>query len=75
MSFWLNLLIVVAVLIFLIVAYIFTRKTPKRYYKKAMRFHRLGELYFEEGDSELANDYYGEAESYRKKAREMENVA
>ena len=74
MGFWLNLLIVIVAIIALIAIYVFTRKTPKRYYKKAMKSHKLGELYFGEGDSELANDYYEEAENYRKKARELENV-
>tara|TARA_Y100000034_G_scaffold108281_1_gene138540 strand:- start:236 stop:463 length:228 start_codon:yes stop_codon:yes gene_type:complete len=74
MGFWLNLLIIVGVVIILIALYVFTRKTPSKYYKKAMKYHKLGESYFNEGDSELSKDYYGEADNYRKKARELENV-
>lgn len=74
MGFWLNVLSVVAILVILIALYSFTRKSPRKYFKKAMKMHKLGELYHNEGDTELSNDYYDEAEDYRKKGRELENV-
>mgnify|MGYP001616549067 CR=1 FL=1 len=74
MTFWVNLAIIAAIIIILIALYIFTRKTPKRYYRTAGKYHKIGESYYNEGDLELADEYYKEAEVYRKKARELENV-
>lgn len=50
-------------------AYFLTRETSKRLYKKAVSLHRQGELYYLDGDSELADEYYREAELLRDKAR------
>ncbi|RME54541.1 hypothetical protein D6777_03505 [Candidatus Woesearchaeota archaeon] len=43
----------------------------KRMLAKARKLHKKGELYYNEGDLELANEYYAEAESLRRAAREM----
>ena len=74
MAFLVNSAIIVAIIIILIFLYVLTRKTPKKYYRKAGKYHHIGESYYNEGDLELANEYYQEAETYRKKARELENV-
>lgn len=52
--------------------YLLFRKTPKKYYKKARSAHKQGEKSYGNKDFELANDYYGEAEKFRNKARELE---
>ncbi len=50
------------------------KKSPERYYKRAMGCHKKGEYYYSQGDMELANDYYTEAEELRKKAEELQEV-
>lgn len=57
-----------------IVIYSFFRKTPEKYYRKAKNCHEKGEKYYSLGDSELAKDYYEEAEFYRQKAEEIKNA-
>ena len=52
-------------------AYFLTKENSKRLYKKAAGLHRQGELYYNDGDSELADEYYREAEMLREKARGM----
>lgn len=66
--------IVVIVLALVIVIYSFFRKTPEKYYNKAKNCHKKGEKYYALGDSELAKDYYKEAEFYRQKAEELKNA-
>ncbi len=51
--------------------YLLFRKTPKKYYRKARSAHKQGEKSYNKKDFELANDYYGEAEHFRKKATQM----
>ena len=74
MGFWLNTLITIIVIVILIFIYKAIKKSPEKYFKKAMESHRLGEGYYAEGDAELAQDYYDEADHYRNKGRELENV-
>ncbi len=66
--------IIAITLAFVIVIYSFFRKTPEKYYRKAKSCHKKGEKYYDLGDSELAKDYYEEAEFYRQKAEELKNV-
>jgi len=66
--------IIVIVLAIVTVIYSFFRKTPEKYYRKAKNCHKKGEKYYTLGDSELAKDYYEEAEFYRQKAEELKNA-
>lgn len=65
--------VIVVVLALMIAVYSFFRKTPEKYYGKAKNCHKKGEKYYGLGDSELAKDYYEEAEFYRQKAEELKN--
>jgi len=67
--------VIVIVLAITIAIYSFFRKTPGKYYKKAKNCHKKGEKYYNLGDSELAKDYYQEAEFYRQKAEEIKNAS
>jgi len=49
--------------------YFFMRNSPESLYKRAMSLHKQGELYYNDGDNELAEEYYREAEMLREKAR------
>lgn len=66
--------IIVAIVIVILILRAILKKTPERYYKKARKCHQLGEKYHGAGDNEIAKEYYEEAESYRQKAHELENV-
>lgn len=50
-------------------AYFLSKENSSKLYKKAAGLHRQGELYYLDGDSELAEEYYREAELLRDKAR------
>lgn len=52
-------------------AYFLSKENSPKLYKKAAGLHRQGELYYIDGDSELAEEYYREAELLRDKARRM----
>jgi len=64
---------VVIGIVLLIAGYSFFRKSPEKYYRKAKTCHKKGEKYHILGDSELANDYYEEAEFYRQRAEELQS--
>lgn len=64
----------IAIAILLVLYSFFTRKSASRYYKKALKAHKMGEKYYNIGDSELADEYYEEAEHFRKKAEELGGV-
>lgn len=66
--------IIVMSIVVLVAGYSFFRKTPEKYYRKAKNCHKKGEKYYSLGDSELAKDYYEEAEFYRQKAEELKNA-
>lgn len=66
--------IIVISIVVLVAVYSFFRKTPEKYYRKAKSCHKKGEKYYNLGDSELAKDYYEEAEFYRQKADEIKNA-
>lgn len=68
---WKYILYVVAVLLLLTIVYLIFKKSPEKYYRKAANAHRKGEEFYMMGDSELANDYYEEAERYRLKAEKL----
>lgn len=51
------------------IAYYLYNSSPNRTYSRAGRMHKRGELYYQEGDVELAQEYYAEAERLRDKAR------
>lgn len=57
--------------ILITVGYYLLKDNPKKLYKKAMSLHKQGELYYNDGDSELAEEYYREAEMLRDKARRL----
>lgn len=65
--------LVILGLVLLVAGYSFLRKTPEKYFRKAMSCHRKGEKYYSLGDAELAKDYYEEAEFYRSKAEDLKN--
>jgi len=64
----------VIALILLIVIIKAFKKSPEKFYKKASKLHKKGEYYYNLGDGELAEDYYLESESLRKKAEDMKGV-
>lgn len=66
--------IIIAIVIILLILKAIFKKTPEKYYKKARKCHQMGEKYHSIGDNEVAKEYYDEAESYRQKAHELENV-
>lgn len=68
---WLYLAYVVIAIILLIIIYRIFKKSPEKYYRKASRAHKKGEKFYNLGDEELADDYYEEAEYYRKKAEDI----
>lgn len=51
--------------------YFLIKDSPSRLYSKAMNLHKQGELYYNDGDNELAEEYYREAEMLRDKARRL----
>lgn len=66
-------IIVVAFIVLSILIYSYFRNSPEKYIKKAIRMHKKAEKYHNLYDEELANDYYEEAETYRRKAKELED--
>jgi sortase (surface protein transpeptidase) len=74
MSILLKILVVIGIVIILIIFLKLSKKNPKRYYKKAMKMHKKGEECHNLGDKELAEEYYQDADYYRNKARELEDV-
>ena len=74
MPFLQNLIILIVIVIGLIAIYSLFRKSPEKYYKLALKSHKKGEKCHLLGDTELANNYYEEAEHYRKRAEELKNV-
>ena len=66
--------IIVAVIVVLLILKAIFKKTPERYYKKARKCHQLGEKYHQQGDEDLAKEYYAESKNYRQKAQDLENV-
>lgn len=65
--------LVIIGVVLLVAGYSFLRKTPEKYFRKAMSCHKKGEEYYSLGDAELAKDYYEEAEFYRQKAEDIKN--
>ncbi len=55
----------------IVTIYLLARNSPQKIYKRAMGLHKQGELYYNDGDSELAEEYYREAEMLRDKARRL----
>ena len=59
---------IIGILILIIILYISLKKTPQKYYNKAIRASKKSEKYHNLGDEELAEDYAQEAAEYRQKA-------
>lgn len=59
----------IAIVVVALVAYYRMKPTQKRLYNKAASLHKQGELYYNDGDAELAEEYYRESEMLREKAR------
>ena len=74
MGFLSTALTILGIIAIIIIAYSIIRVTPKKYYKKARKAHKKGEIRFQKGETELAEDYFDESHHYRKKALELENV-
>jgi hypothetical protein len=70
MDWWYIAYVIIGIII-LIIIYKAVKKSPEKYYRKASRAHRKGEKFYTIGDDELADDYYQEADYYRKKAEEL----
>jgi hypothetical protein len=70
MNWWYLVYIIIGIII-LVIIYRAVKKSPEKYYKKASRAHKKGEKFYNLGDDELADDYYDEADYYRKRAEEM----
>lgn len=63
--------VTVGVVLIIAILYYLVNSSPKRIFARAARMHKKGELYYEEGDVELAQEYYNESERLREKARGM----
>lgn len=63
--------ILLAILVVLIILFVIFSESPEKYYRKAAKCHKLGELYHEDGDEGFAQDCYKEAELYREKAEKL----
>ena len=72
MTLWTVVGVVVALIFVVVIGYVVVHETPRKLYKKARGYHRDGEEAYEEGDVELAEEYYTKANEYRKRARELE---
>ncbi len=68
---WLYVAYIIIGIIILIMIYQAVKKSPEKYYRKATKAHKKGEKFYNLGDEELAEDYYDEAEHFRKKAEEI----
>ncbi len=69
--------VVVFLLIMLLATFVYGRflsKTSENYFRRARNAHKKGEEYFKIGESELAEEYYEQANQYRKDAEELKNV-
>tara|TARA_Y100000310_G_scaffold345160_1_gene462273 strand:- start:11995 stop:12222 length:228 start_codon:yes stop_codon:yes gene_type:complete len=74
MAFLNNLIIIIIALIIITAIYKIIKKSPERYYQIASKLHKKGQKYHNLGEDNLSNEYYEEAEYYRKKAEELKNV-
>lgn len=57
-----------AALLLLVVVYFLLRDTPEKNLRKASKYHKLGEMHFQKGNSEEARLNYEIAKTYREKA-------
>tara|TARA_Y100000310_G_scaffold343267_2_gene450091 strand:- start:2963 stop:3256 length:294 start_codon:yes stop_codon:yes gene_type:complete len=71
MSTWLTILIILAAIVLAIVIYFAVKQSPEKFYRKAKRAHKKAEKIYNTGDYDLADEYYQQAEEFRKTAREM----
>ena len=66
-----NLLMIIgAVLTFIIilVLYLYLRDSPKNNFRRAQKYHKRAERYYNEGETELAEQNYDLSRKYREKA-------
>jgi len=73
MNYWYIAYVIIGIII-LVIIYRAVKKSPEKYYRKAARAHKKGEKFYNLGDDELSEDYYQEAEYYRKKAEEIKVI-
>ena len=66
-----ELTVIGALFLVFIVGYIVLNPGKSRMLSRARKLHMQGERYYEKGDAELADEYYNEADSLRKAAREV----
>jgi len=69
--------VVLFLFVILLVIFIYNRlfsKTSENYFRKARNAHKKGEEYFGLGESELAEEYYEQANQHRKEAEGLKNV-
>jgi len=66
-----NIVIIGGLLLIFLIGYIVLNPGKKRMVAKARRLHKKGELFYSEGDVDLAEEYYSEAEQIRSVAKEM----
>ncbi len=64
----LEIIIAIAVIIVAVVLYFYLRDSPENNFRRARRFHKLGDKYFEKGNHEEAKLHYEIAKQYREKA-------
>ncbi|MBT4174193.1 hypothetical protein HOC80_00930 [archaeon] len=60
-----------AVIVVALIGYFTMKDSPEKYYRKAKRTHKKAEKIYSTGEYELAEEYYTEADEFRKKAREL----
>tara|TARA_Y100000310_G_scaffold239597_1_gene243259 strand:- start:5 stop:193 length:189 start_codon:yes stop_codon:yes gene_type:complete len=61
----------VAVVVVALIAYFTMKDSPEKYYKKAKRTHKKAEKIYYTGEYDLAEEYYTQADEFRKRAREL----
>lgn len=72
MEWWKIVGILLIGIVLLIIVYYFLSESPQKFYRKARSLHKKGEKAYNSGDFSNAQKYYGLADEYRKRARELE---
>ena len=61
----------VVILIIAIWAYLYLRDTPKNNFRRARKYHKRAEKYYQEGETILAKENYNLSNEYREKAEKQ----
>ncbi|MBS3107424.1 hypothetical protein J4468_00770 [Candidatus Woesearchaeota archaeon] len=62
---------VIAAIVIIVALYVYFRESPNKHMRKAINYHKKGEIYYNKGDIASAEDFYGAAEYHREKSTEL----